>query len=271
MRRFLSALTTLMLTASLGAQTDSLSHPSDTVGIIYVEEGDSTQTEIVASPVFEKDFYRNMLLLRLPLQHHQNQPMQQASFVESGGSLPLYDLQAKGFVPSLLEGLRSGKLTARNPQRLSQNYTYFDLIYDLLALEGIDPETLERELKLESLGWEWLNMYLDLIVEEGFSQDQSRPFLRIRFIRLLYYNPNSPQGLHVLAIFPYDQLQDVLGELTYPMPNGGPFRLKLMEFLRFRKFYGQAFRVVDDPALFLPATPHTTESLRNRWPELWDH
>jgi hypothetical protein len=199
----------------------------DTVGLIYLDkdstrqEQEITETDLAPAPD-RADFFRHKVLIRIPVHHHQNRPLLQAKPAHpQAGSLPLSSLHTQGLTRSLLEGLRSGRLTALHPDRPEQQYDYFDLVYNLMALEGINPEEIEDEFSLDELGWEWLNEYMDLIVDKGFKSTASRSFLKIRFVRLLWYNPNSPRGLHVLAVFPYPEVESLAEELNYHLPNGG--------------------------------------------------
>lgn len=247
----------------------------DTVGVIYVDKDSSNKEQGTTGidlrpPPDKEDFFRHKVLIRIPVHHHQNRPLLQAKSAQpSAGTLPLSSLHTQGLTRSLLEGLRSGRLTAIHPEKPDQKYDYFDLVYNLMALEGINPEDLEDEFSLDELGWEWLNEYVDLIADKGFKSTASRPFLKIRFVRLLWYNPNSPRGLHVLAVFPYPEVESLVEELSYQLPNGGTEELQLNEFLNFRLFYGQELPLSADPASQLPPDRRGAEAIRNRWPELW--
>ena len=176
----------------------------------------------------------------------------------------------RGLVMALLEGLRTGQVLAGHPTNPRRRYDYFDLTYDLLALNGYRPEDISGDIYLEDLGWEWLNQSIDLVAEEGFSQSNSRDFLRITFIRLIWNDPNSARGEHVLAIFPYRQVRELLQDLRCPANLKTEKQVSVDRFLHFRMFEGYRLSPEKDPAYLLPPLKRSPEWIRKRWPELWE-
>ena len=136
------------------SQTECTEIETDSVGYIYLEGQDDTIREVSFTSVpGRRDFYRNMMILRLPLSHHQNEALLFAkSPVSEQRSRPLYAQGSEGLVLNLVEGLRNGKIHARHPQQLSRNYDYFDLVYDMIALQGLDPDDLYEDLAVDELG-----------------------------------------------------------------------------------------------------------------------
>ncbi|MEL6652553.1 MAG: hypothetical protein AAFQ87_17260 [Bacteroidota bacterium] len=248
---------------------DTLDMAEDTVSYIVVGKEDRFAERQTPSLPSRNDFYRNMLIWRLPLQHRQNLPLIAAvSPNQQGGAV--YANAVDGMVLNLIEGLRSGEAKARHPQDLARKYDYFDLLYDLMELEGLHPDSLEEGLAVDELGWDRLNEYVDLIVEEGFSQHDSRAFMRIKFVRLLWHNPQSVKGVHVLAIFPYTEVSKVLEDLYYPfLKHGRKMRIRLIDFLQTQMFWGHKLGLGEDKAFNLPPHRRSEAALRNRWPELW--
>lgn len=266
MRLSLCLLILLTLQYSL-AQNDSLRN--DTVGYIQVDKEDRSAEREPSTRDTRNDFYRNMVLWRLPINHPQNRPIlsAQSPNQQSGA---VYAQSVDGLMLNLIEGLRTGNIQARHPEDLKRRYDYFDLIYDLIELQGLNPDTLAEGLSVDEFGWDNLNQYVDLIVEEGFSSRDSRAFTRIKYMRILWYDPQSSKGHHVLAIISYSEAAKVLEDLYYPFDkHGQKLRIRLFDYFETQMYYGQKLAKGEDPAFTLPPNRRSAEALKNRWPELW--
>ncbi|MEM6348133.1 MAG: hypothetical protein AAF927_29905 [Bacteroidota bacterium] len=249
------------------AQSDSLR--IDTVGFIEVDKDNRSAEREQQSRDRRNDFYRNMVLWRLPIQHPQNRPLLLAQSPDQQGGA-VYAQAVDGLMLNLIEGLRTGNIQARHPDDLRRRYDYFDLIYDLIELQGLDPDTLADGLAVAELGWDNLNQYVDLIVEEGFSAHDSRAFTRIKFMRILWHDPQSPKGQHVLAVLSYAEAAKVLEDLHYSFDkHGQKMRIRLFDFFETQMYYGNKLGMGEDPAFVLPPNRRSPEALKNRWPELW--
>ncbi|MEL7532122.1 MAG: hypothetical protein AAFN10_12470, partial [Bacteroidota bacterium] len=129
---------------------------------------------------------------------------------------------------------------------------------------------LEDGLAVADLGWDNLNQYVDLIVEEGFSSRDSRAFTRIKYLRILWHDPQSPKGQHVLAVVSYAEASKVLEDLFYPFSKHGQrMRIRLFDFFETQMYHGKKLGMGEDPAFRLPPNRRSPEALKNRWPELW--
>ncbi|MFK7925038.1 MAG: hypothetical protein AB8H47_23980 [Bacteroidia bacterium] len=255
----------------LSAQHPEDSLRNDTVGYIQIDKGDRPAER--PNPVLDgrNDFYRNTVLWRLPINHPQNKPLLYAqSPVQQSGAV--YAQAVDGLMLNLIEGLRTGNIQARHPQDLRRKYDYFDLIYDLIELQGLDPDDLHDGLEVADLGWDNLNQYVDLVVQEGFSERDSRAFMRIKYLRILWHDPQSAQGVHTLAVLSYPEVVKVLDDLYYPFDKKGQeMRIRLPDFFHAQMFWGQKLSIDEDKAFALPPNRRSPQALKNRWPDLWSN
>lgn len=158
----------------------------------------------------------------------------------------------EGIVMHLIEGMKRGDIKGRHPGDLRKTYDFFDLVYDLIEWQGIDSDAMGGHLSAEELDWFGLNEALDLIVDEGFSGQNSRSFLRIRFVRLIWHDPMSSKGAHVAVIFPYQEIRPLLAELECKLAPDQPRPVAAKELLEMRRFQARSMPVADDPTQVLP-------------------
>ncbi|MEL7339468.1 MAG: hypothetical protein AAGM67_03205, partial [Bacteroidota bacterium] len=124
--KFLSLLLFLLSVLSLwGQDTLDIVADEDTVSYILVGKEDRFAERPAPSLQSRNDFYRNMLIWRLPLQHRQNLPLVAAAGPDQQGGA-VYANAVDGMVLNLIEGLRNGEAIARHPQDLERQYDYFD-------------------------------------------------------------------------------------------------------------------------------------------------
>jgi hypothetical protein len=212
-------------------------------------------TVAISRPLVDRDFYRSKSLFRLRFQSAANKhlryakPKGDAFEGQSGPSTQ------EGVINLLLEGLQMGDITAYFPDTdRKKPYSYDQLRKDLMILEGMD--TLQgRNMGIDELGGEWLSEYLDLLVDEGIKTDGGDPFVRIRYFRLIWWNPNTSRGMHALALFSYPEVQPLLEKMEMYMPQHGGFRMNVSKF--FDQAMYQCWRVdrVKDSLRVLDAPP----------------
>ncbi|MEO1450545.1 MAG: hypothetical protein AAFV07_13535 [Bacteroidota bacterium] len=214
------------LKSSLHAQEDTVSH-------IWVEKGLSSPSQQQPE---DQVFFKRMHLRRIPLRHPQN-----TSLVSGQAS---YNNQSiRGLVPHLIEGLRLGEIRGLMPENPRQAYDYFDLVFDMLHLQGSDLESLAGKVSREDIEWSWLQTELDLIVESGFDAHNSRDFFRIRFLRLIWHNPRDSRGRKAILLIPYAGARAWLEKLTCPLRGQS---MSARELLELELFTSQELSIESD-------------------------
>lgn len=179
---------------------------TDTVSHIWVDK----EIKKPAAPLPpQAGFFSQMHLRRIPMHHPQNRPLRQGTSKEQP--------DVSGLVAHLLEGLRLRKLEGRMPEDIDQSYDYFDLVFDILYLQGTDLSSLSGKVSRADIEWSWMESQLDLIVESGFSADNSRPYFRIRYLRLMRVNPRMPHTRQAMLLIPYSSAVDWLETLSCPL------------------------------------------------------
>ena len=225
---------------------------SSAIEYIYIvpEQNTPTEAKVVTSP--KEDFYRKKLLIRIDLTEEANQPLFLAS--------PETKAEKKGIVDALITGLRKNQIKGVHPANLSQRYDYFDLIYHLLDLEGIQPGGMVDSIRMADLGWEWMHETLDLIVDQGFSSQSSKDFFRIKYLRLVWYNPYTAKGAKVIAVFPYKNVASYLEQVVCPI-DSDQREISAKEFLELQLFKGIKMKIPQDPAE--PVTTQLSEKQKS--------
>lgn len=215
----------------------------------------TADTVAISIPLADRDFYRSKSLFRMPFYAEANKHLRYAKPKGNAFEGQSGPSNQEGIINLLLEGLRMGDLSAYFPDiRKRKSYSYNQLRKDLMILEGMD--TLQgKNMELDELGGEWLSEYLDLIVDEGIRTDGGEPYVRIRYFRLIWRNPNTSRGMHALALFPYKDVQRLLGKMEMYMPQHGGFRMDVSKF--FDQMMYQHWRVdmAKDPLRVLEAPP----------------
>ncbi|TAE48832.1 MAG: hypothetical protein EAZ89_14830 [Bacteroidetes bacterium] len=190
---------------------------NDSLGYIYVES--KALPAVKKAQAGTRDFFRNMTLLSLPLRSPENAALAHA---KGPGEEP-------GLVRTLLAAWEKGEISVRKAARPAESLSYYDFIYGLLALQGVSPENEQPEVE-----WEWLEEQLDLIAEEGFSTRNSDAFFRIRYIRLIWFNPQTARGQVAVALIPYEELVSLLEQTRCEREDGIYSARDLLELRIFR-------------------------------------
>ncbi|MEZ4776083.1 MAG: hypothetical protein R3D00_23100 [Bacteroidia bacterium] len=233
-------------------ETDSLQ-----VDYIYVEKPPVPQAEGSSQTETGKDFLRKRVLLRLDLRDQTNLPLYQLAIPEISG---------QGIVPALIYGLRLGRIKGLHPSDLRQSFDYFDLVYHLINLDGVQPGGRIDSISLDDVGTEWTYQYLDIIADEGFSPDNSLSFFRIQYIRLLYFNPHTPSGAKIVSVLPYDTVSAFLDNY-YCGVEGSEMNVSVRSFFDLKMFRAAEVSIPHDPASPIPLKLPQTPRIRNI--DLW--
>lgn len=213
---------------------------------IYLEKSIRQAPKAGHSGRSSRDVFRHMTMLRIPLAHQGNWALWNATHPERELSTD------EGIVMHLIEAMRRGELTGRHPADLTQPYDFFDLIYDMIEWQDISLEEYGNQITRNELDWFGLNETVDLIVDEGFSSQNSRSFLRIRFVRVIWYDPMSSKGAHVVAIFRYQDVKKLFDTLECKLSADQTRPVSASSLLEMRRFQSQAMPVADDPTQILP-------------------
>ncbi|MEL6730451.1 MAG: hypothetical protein AAFP83_04875 [Bacteroidota bacterium] len=206
----------------------------DTAGIDYIYVGRAPRDlQSIPQAEVNRDFFRKKVMYRLSFDEAKN------ACLMGPPSHPLY--MPPGFVGACLQAFQKRQLRAFAPADPRIPLTYPDLIEDMLYLQGT-PLTPEQEyVDVQSLMWEGLTFFVDLIADEGFRQTDSRDFFRPQFIRLTWYIPESPKGIHGLLLFRFAEVKSLLE--TFICED----QYNLMEWLQFQRFEGKKIPLDNDP------------------------
>jgi hypothetical protein len=197
------------------------------------------------------DFFRNKVILRIPLEGRQNLPLLTGAYSPalfdsiSEVKEPVSGLYGEGMISALLDGLQSGKLTAIHPSDLRRKYRFSDLLEDLNQLEGNSGNLQEPDLSP-------LYHYVDLIADVGFSSESSRSFRRIHFIRLIWSNPSSAIGDHQILLFPYDKVIDWLGLAEVNGQGRYGRSISVSDFINIKLFSSIMIPFTEDRVTVIP-------------------
>jgi len=256
----------LLLTLLIGMSCSSLlGQPptgfSDT-NTIYLEDGSKPR----ALPVRKKNpkaFFRNMSLQRLVLSQQANWPLWNLSKDAAQMSQPM------GLGMHLVEGLRTGQIHGFDRTDFSRPYDYFDLIYQLMELEGVNLSALEGGMSRDQLDLQPLNEVVDLIGTRTFSAQTSRYVYQIRFVRLIWLRPEQPGSAKVLAIFPYEEVGALLDQLYYRSSPDQQRALSVRKGLEFQHFQAIESPLASDPTQLMPGPTATENRPHNQPPDWW--
>ena len=187
------------------------------------------------------DFYRQKTLIRLDLNAPGNEPLLKAHLNNESPKI--------GIVQLLIQGLEENKLLGLHPANLKKPFDYYDLIYQLLELEGVHPDPMGDSIRISELGWEWMMESLDLIVDEGHSNMSSQSFFRINYLRLVWENPFTARGKQIITVLPYNsQMIGFLEKIQCPLEDGSQTSINAREFLELRQFRGVRAKISEDSA-----------------------
>ncbi|MEO0895542.1 MAG: hypothetical protein AAFY71_03910 [Bacteroidota bacterium] len=208
----------------------------DSIPMIHVDKQEVRQTEQRTPFPSDGDFIRRTNVHRLDLDVPGNQCLLLGKHEDK-------ELSDKGLVDIILKEIREGNLKGSDAGNFRQGYGYMELLKDIYVLEGREKEWESDTLDLSRIDWSWLTKYVDLIVEEGFSKDNSRYFMRVKFVRLIWFHPEHPRGLHGVTYFPYEAIQEELGRII--CSNGWSMK----EILQFKAYQYESFPIDQDQKL----------------------
>lgn len=215
----------------------------------------------------QKDFYRNKSLLRVPFLTPHFDHLLYAKPIPGSFEGQSGTTQQVGIINLLMEALRLNDINGYYPDSLRGGYDYAQLKRDLMTLSGMDPNQ-GRFMDLNEMGGEWMSEYLDLIVDEGFSAKDSKYFVRIRFLRLIWFDPNNIKGPKAMVIFPYEEVSYFLDQMTIQLPNHGSDTLTAKEFLERRLNLTLRVKVNNRMQKLLDTPP---QDKRVQEAELWEY
>ena len=232
------------------------------VDMIYLEKSEEKNSNVPPSVEYSRDFLRNMFLVRIDLNDPFNSPLMNVEN-EKGNS----DL----FMAHLIRGLQEKKIEAWHPLDIRQPYDYLDLLFDLMELEGISAGSLGEEVDKEDLGLQWVLGQFDLLTDKGFSIQNSRKFRRIRYLRMIWYNPNSARGAHIVGLIPFSSLEPFLDQLQCRSSAVNSQMISLKEFFHLQLFRGKSIPLENDLMQKTPMNPEERRLFKRRNSELWSN
>lgn len=249
-----------LLTGISGIFSQNMAADTSKIEYIYVEKAD-VKDSVNHDDLYGKDFLRKKVLLRLDLSDPQNLPLLKT---EIRGS------SQQGLVPVLLTGLQKGKYSGLHPSDIRRRFDYFDFVYHLLELEGIQPGSLVDSIRPEDIGADRTYQYLDIIADEGFSADNSKKFFQIRYLRLIWFNSKHEPGPKIVAVFPWPKVAPYLRKALCPL-EGQDSGVPASEFLELRMFHARAVSIPGDPASPVPVLPQGKDHPQVRNIDLWSN
>lgn len=261
MRHILQIFTWLFICCIPFSVFSQYETPEDSLQVdyIYVEKPQVQHSEVSSQTEIGKDFLRKRVLLRLDLRDQTNLPLYQ---------LAIPEISEIGIVPALIYGLRLGRIKGLHPSDMRQSFDYFDLVYHLINLDGVQPGGRIDSISLDDVGTEWTYQYLDIIADEGFSPDNSLGFFRIQYIRLLYFNPNTPAGAKIVVVLPYQAVSSFLDQYHCSMVEGET-NVSARSFFDLKMFRAAEVSIPHDPASPVPLKLPKTGTPRIRNIDLW--
>lgn len=233
------------------------------VDLIYVEK--PGQKSEVQKPVRKKskDLFRNLSLVKIDLNDPSNTPLLNVNADQSGNSQDL--------MSHLLVGLQQRQVEARHPQNIHQPYDYLDLMFDLMKLEGVNFESLGEEVSKDDIGFQWVLSQFDLLVDKGFSMQNSRKFRRIRFLRVIWDNPATAKGAHLVALFPFESIAPFLNNLRCVSAPRSNQWVTVREFLDLQLYRGKTMSLEADYLLEVPLDRTERDQFKLQNDEIWEH
>lgn len=205
-----------------------------------------------------KDFIRHTYLYKIPFLHLQNQALFKTKYRQNlfWDSLDNEKFRQNTLVEAIIEGVQSGKILAVMPQDLSLRYSYKQLCKEIRAFENAERiDTIERvdmsefgiettqTLKEEpkSTNWENLNELMYIIAEEG--SNQSRNFFRIRYLCVVWYNPNRVIKPRLTMVIPYIFLEKYFQQIYISDKKNESKVLSVHDFLVGKMFSAEKKRL----------------------------
>ncbi|RMG16004.1 MAG: hypothetical protein D6730_25695 [Bacteroidetes bacterium] len=234
-------LASLILLCMLGvphlakAQSDNVAGPAEEEpGYIYVKKRKKAIPSVRYQP--NRELLRGTTLYRIDLYHRINLPLLQAVLP------PQLSSHHQGMVMGIVEGMKKKLFAGLHPHNPRKSYLYEDLVYDLLELEEMSSGQYAEE-EISEIVEQSVQRVVDLVVEEGFSYRDSRPFFKVRFIRLIWYNPSRNKPAHLLTMVPYAAVATLFLQIKVkPHIEYHEATIRLGDFIQHRRFAGTAIR-----------------------------
>ena len=233
------------------------------VDLIYVEKPNGKRNSQKPSSRKNNDLFRNLSLVKIDLNDPLNAPLLDIKGVQSGENIDL--------MSHLLMGLQKGQVEASHPQNLRQTYDYLDLMFDLMELEGVNSESLGEEVSKDDLGFQWVLSQFDLLIDKGFSMQNSRKYRRIRYLRLIWNNPNTAKGAHLIALFPFESIAPFLSNLHCVSSPRSNQLVTVREFLDLQLYRGRSMSLEADYLLEIPLNKSERDQFKTQNEEIWEH
>lgn len=213
---------------------------------------------------------KNMYIYRLDLQHLANIWVKEITC-----SANLFDEVADkkkikiGLIPAIIKGIESNKIIALSPLNKDYRFTYSDYVQQLTEWEVqakivemqedtntynpfaefarpiCKPKALEKKEIRQNLSMYERNMChkIDFVIEKGIQTKDSRPYFRIRFVQLLWYNPQIHPQAQIMAIIPYYLLQPYFEQMYVHDSNHASGTYNVKQYLDMGNFQGQVIPV----------------------------
>lgn len=202
--------------------------------------------------------HRQLQILRLFLDEKSNKPLKYASYPTNlyQDSLKSTAKYLNGFNNALIEGIKKGKILCVCPDSLEYRYTYNRLLQEITEIEkenftnteeidfpfqefGI-KDTLPNKPapKTTSTNFEALGNIIDLVIEKGFTTTNSRPYFRILYLRLVWYNPDLSPHPHILAFIPYQLAAPYLSKMYIKSTNQEASQISVIDYFTSGQFRG---------------------------------
>lgn len=230
-------------------------------GTIYVTKPRPKVASQAYKP--QRDLYHNTMEVRLNLQHRVNLPLTQAILPKGWAN------GRKGIVMALIEGLRMGKFHGIHPDNPGRAYLYRDLAFDLLTLERLPTSQFSDE-DIFKIVEKSVQKALDIVAVQGFSTQDSREFFKIRFLRLIWHNPNKSKLPHLLALIPYRSVRETLAKIMIkPHIRHHEATIRMSAFLETRRFFAHNLKHLSNNGLYI-LEPYMREAAI-RESELWKY
>ncbi|MEM7657503.1 MAG: hypothetical protein AAF399_15320 [Bacteroidota bacterium] len=251
---------TLML--GMGWSASACAQPTDTSQIEYIYLEKSGVTLPPRTNRAQQGFFRNLRLHRLILSESPNQGLWNLSHTES-------QLQ-QGIAMHLMDGLRNGFVKGYHPADLQEELDYFDLMYELMQLQGINLRALEGGFSQDQLDFSPLEDAIDLVVEEGFSAETSRSYVHIRYLRLIWHDPETGKAPIALVIFPYEEVRQLLEQLEVRFQPDQLRAMNVKEALELQRFRAHVLPINQDPTQVMPSRHARTHRPLHEVPMWWE-
>lgn len=275
---FLFSIYNILLSSAIAQPAES-----DTVGVIYIGFEEEKPQIIAEQPKPSREkvllsypsddvkdvLEKNMYIYRLDLQHLANNWI-----TETTCSASLFDEEAdakrikRGLIPAIIKGIENNKIIALSPLNKDYRFTYADYMQQLVEWESsaittqikedtntynpfaefapiCKPKVLEKKEIMQNISMYEQNMCrkIDFVIEKGIQTNDSRPYFRIRFVQLLWYNPQISPKSQIMAIIPYYLLQPYFEQMYVQDSKQTSSTFNVKQYLDMGNFQGQVIPV----------------------------